>query len=525
MMSQTVVVPYLPFLQRLRASFAKLTLAGLLATGAAAPTWADQPAPVNEQVLRLVTANMPRSLDPINIDAQRIINNGFAEPLVHQSLDGARLIPALARSWTLVEPTLWRIELQPNARFWSGAAVDAEAVRAALERHQRANPRARALLQGASFRAAGPTTLEIRTAAPDPAFLFKTVTVGIHNAAAAEAMGDRFHREADLTGYFRPTRFIPGELIVGEPFEGHWGPRPRLSRIEARFVVDPQTRFLAMQAGEAEMDGNVQIEQRRAYLRLNRFNFPPVNSTTWNVWLNFRHPLLADAGIREALSLGVNRDEIVGGVLRPIAVHATGHFPAGLPYAIATRQLSDPARARQLLDELGWRPGPDGVRVRNGQRLEFRVLTYGWWHSAAVALEAQWRRIGVGITLRVVEPTASNQIMLDGDFEIATYCSCGSATGDLHGQLRAFYQTGVTQNWGRYSNPQVDALIDNLQGEFDEARRFDLARQIQTLVQRDHALIYVANSDLIGIAHAPRVRGADPDRPRDITPGMFIVAR
>lgn len=65
MMSQTVGVPYLPFLQRLRASFAKLTLAGLLATGAAAPAWADQPAPANEQVLRLVTANMPRSLDPV----------------------------------------------------------------------------------------------------------------------------------------------------------------------------------------------------------------------------------------------------------------------------------------------------------------------------------------------------------------------------------------------------------------------------------------------------------------------------
>jgi uncharacterized FAD-dependent dehydrogenase len=62
-------------------------------------------------------------------------------------------------------------------------------------------------------------------------------------------------------------------------------------------------------------------------------------------------------------------------------------------------------------------------------------------------------------------------------------------------------------------------------GKDASARRFDLARQIQTLVQRDHALIYVANSDLIGIAHAPRVRGADPDRPRDITPGMFIVAR
>ncbi|MGJ3263480.1 MAG: hypothetical protein ACFE0R_09620, partial [Salinarimonas sp.] len=75
----------------------------------------DDMAPRDHQVLRLVTANMPRSLDPTNIDAQRLINNGFAEPLVHQSFDGTFLIPALAVSWEMVAPTLWRIEVQPDA--------------------------------------------------------------------------------------------------------------------------------------------------------------------------------------------------------------------------------------------------------------------------------------------------------------------------------------------------------------------------------------------------------------------------
>lgn len=512
-------------ISRARNFFVRLCMATAIVTGALTPASAQTPAPPDQQVLRLVTVNMPRSLDPINIDAQRIINNGFAEPLVHQSLDGASLIPALAKSWKAIEPTLWRIELQPNARFWSGAPVDAQAVRGALERHQRANPRAAALLRGATFEAVGPTTLDIRTRAPDPAFLFKTVTIAIHNAKVAEEIGERFNREADLSGYFKPTRFIPGELIVGVPFDGYWGERPRLNRIEARFVVDPQTRFLAMQAGEADMDANVQIEQRRAYFRQSRFQFPPVNTSNWNVWFNFRNPLLQDPKLREALSLGTDRDEIVDGVMRPFAKHSTGHFPAGLPNAIDTRQPSDAQTARKLLDELGWRPGPDGIRVRDGKRLEFRLLTYGWWHSVAVAMEAQWRRIGVATAIRVVEPTASNQIMLDGDFDVATYCSCGTATGDLHGQLMAFYRTDFTQNWGRYSNKEVDALIDALQVEFDDQRRFDLARRIQTLTQKDFALLYVANADLLAIALAPRVRGVDPQRPRDITPGMYIAAR
>jgi len=76
-------------------------------------------APADKQVIRLITANMPRSLDPVNIDAQRIIENGLAEPVVRQKLDGS-IAPGLAQSWKLIEPTLWEIELRPTRR--SGAA-------------------------------------------------------------------------------------------------------------------------------------------------------------------------------------------------------------------------------------------------------------------------------------------------------------------------------------------------------------------------------------------------------------------
>lgn len=504
-----------------RAAIAALVVA---CTGLMSAAFAADMAPADEQVLRLVTANMPRSLDPINIDAQRIINNGFAEPLVHASLDGASLIPALAKSWAMVEPTIWRIELQPNAKFWSGAAVDAAAVQASFERHQAKNTRAGSLLKGATFKAVGPTTLEIRTQAADPAFLFKTVTIGIHNAAKADELGDKYAMEADLSGYFKPTQFVPGELVVAEPFDGYWGEKPKLKRLEARFVVDPQTRYLALQSGEADMDANVQFEQRRSYIRSKKFQFPAVNQTNWNIWMNYRNPLLQDTKLREALSLGVDRKEIVDGVMAPFATYSTGHFPAGLPYAIKTRQASDVEKANVLLDQLGWKPGADGIRVKDGKRLEFSVLTYGWWQTVAIALEAQWRKIGVATKLQVVEPTASNQIMLDGAFDIATYCSCGAATGDLHGQLASFYRSDAVQNWQKYANPQVDALIDQLRTELEPEKRFELSRQIQDRVMQDHALLYVANSELIAIAQGVKVGGVDPERPRDITPSMFIKA-
>ena len=481
-------------------------------------------APPEEQVLRFVTVNMPRSLDPTNIDAQRLIDNGFAEPLVHQSFDGTQLIPALATSWEMASPMVWRVEIQPDALFWSGAAVNAEAVAASLRRHQENNPRARTALRDVTFEAVGPTTLEITTPTEDPAFLYKTTRLAIENVAIIEELGDAYATTGDMSGYFRPVEFIPGELIAGEPFDGYHGERALLNRIEARFVVDPQTRYLAMVSGEADMDGNVQFEQLRLYLRNDDIAIAELPRSTWNIWMNYDHPLLADPQMRAALSLGIDRDEIVNQIMAPFAVTPTGHFPAGLPYAIERTQPSDAEQAKATLDQMGWVPGADGIREKDGERLEFGLLTYGWWNTIAVAMESQFREIGVGLNLQVVEPAASNQIMLDGAFDIATYCSCPRPTGDLHGTLSQWYHSESVRNWQDYSNPQVDALLDELRTETDQERRFELARQIQDIVFDDTGLLYVSNTAVLSVAFAGDVRGVDPERPRDITPGMYIAA-
>lgn len=243
----------------------------------------DNMAPSEDQALGFVKPNMPRSLDPTSIDAQRLVNNGFAEPLFYESFDGTMLIPGLATSWEMAGPTVWRVEIQPDAVFWSGAEVTAEAVAASLARHQSDNPRARTTLNEVVFTATGPTTLEITMPTEDPAFLYNLVTLPIENVAIIEELGDAYATTGDMTDYFRPVEFIPGELIAGMPFEGYHGAQPMLQRIEARFVVDPQTRYLAMISGEAEMDGNVQFEQLRLYLRNEDINIVERPRSTWNI--------------------------------------------------------------------------------------------------------------------------------------------------------------------------------------------------------------------------------------------------
>jgi len=482
-----------------------------------------------EQVLRFLTVNMPRSLDPVHVDAQRMVDNGLAETLVVQNND-ATLRPGLATGWKLVGPTLWEFAIRPGVEFWSGAPADAAAVRASFERHQRKNPRVKSLLAQMEFVVVNSTTLRVRTKKPNPGLPFQlsTFTLGIHNAAEAERRGEDFNRNPDLTGFMKPLRFVPGETLIAEANPKYWGlppTGPYLKGIEARLGTDAQARVLALRNGDADAEFNVETDQRIQYEKAgSAFAVHALAPSTRNLWLNTgKVPALRERAVRQALDLAADRKALVDGLNHGYAKAATGHFPAGLPYAIETGTSTDVEKAKAVLDAAGWLPGPDGVRARGGTRLHFKILTYAVFQPLAVALQSQWKQIGVSTELTPVETTSSNQLMLDGDFEIATYCSCGIATGDLAGQLRAFYRTGVVTNYGGYSNPEVDRLIDRLGTEFDEARQYELAKEIQEITHRDVALIYLFASTQWGAAYTARVRGVDPNLPARIVPGMSLA--
>ena len=165
------------------------------------------------------------------------------------------------------------------------------------------------------------------------------------------------------------------------------------------------------------------------------------------------------------------------------------------------------------------------MRARDDARLHFKILTYGYQEATAVALQDYWKRIGVSSELNVVEITSSNQLMFDGNFDVATYCSCGQATGDVGGQLRAHYYSNVVSNFGRYSNPDVDRLIDQISQEFDQTRQFELARRAQELILEDVPIIYAGNAEIFSVIFNKRIQGMDTARARNLVPSMFVAAQ
>jgi peptide/nickel transport system substrate-binding protein len=151
--------------------------------------------------LTLAVAKINATLDPAeSLTTSYLRAYGAGESLAKIQADGS-VAPELAQSIEQTAPDTWTVVLREGARFHSGAPVDAEAVRASLERSAAENELAGDLLEGLTVTVVDPRTITVRSTGPAP-FLDYTLShyeLQIHNVAAPG--------EADLTGPFRVTGF------------------------------------------------------------------------------------------------------------------------------------------------------------------------------------------------------------------------------------------------------------------------------------------------------------------------------
>ena len=149
----------------------------------------------------------------------------------------------------------------------------------------------------------------------------------------------------------------------------------------------------------------------------------------------------------------------------------------------------DPAGAEALLEEAGWHRGPDGIRVKDGQRLAFTLITNnGNPQRKAIGVIAQdaWRRIGVDCSFQLFEwAVFLKDFINNAQFDA---CILGWSMGrdfDLY-QIWHSSQTGPQQlNFVGYKNPEADALIERLRREYDEDEQIRLARRLHRVIAED----------------------------------------
>lgn len=329
------------------------------------------------------------------------------EPLIRLGSDYS-LQPGLAEDWEFIPPGTFRFHLRQGVRWHDGGALTADDVMWWGER----------LLEGQSLSTLGGTlgadsvekvddhTIDITPEQPNLR-VFQQI---VHPNGAIVPEGR--HMDADPpigTGPWRVAEYVPEQRLVLERFDDYWGEPAPFARMEWRFLPDPQTRIEALRAGQVDVimdlppDSVASVEEDPEF-RVVRS--PPGQMMTIfiNKSGNPPHDLAAEQDIRRAISLAIDRPALVDIAFDGNAEPGRWMTPGDLlgdAADLVEPPRFDPDEARRLLEEAGWQVGGDGVRERDGRRLELEII--GWPDVSSTmfqVVQAQLGDVGVDLTIK-----------------------------------------------------------------------------------------------------------------------------
>ncbi len=232
---------------------------------------------------------------------------------------------------------------------------------------------------------------------------------------------------------------------------------------------------------------------------------------------NHPHPILGDLRVRQALEYAINKQQIIDALLFGNATVATSDVHAGW----ATCDLKPSAfsldKAKQLLTDAGWIPGPDGIRVakgakyaKDGTRLRLKYQTTSGdklrEDTQQVVLD-QLKQIGVELYIEnqpsdvLFGTWASGAVRRHGQFDIIQF-SPNPDIADPHSHMYTYYDSaqmptatnkGVGANYSRWVNPTADKAIEQAGGILDLTQRHDLYCQAAQLIQNELPVIFLYN--------------------------------
>ena len=267
---------------------------------------------------------------------------------------------------------------RPGVRFHNGAEWDAAALQRALEIN--AYNRSETLrIKPGTYSIIDRHTLELETAHPTVHFAgFLS-----HPFVAAYAPGTDFINHPVGTGPFVFEEYKRGRYIKVRRNDAYWGDKPSNQRVIYRFLPDPQTRLLALLNGECDIIFPVDPQMLAslppggAYQKVvTPLRSYVVMSVNWHGKAPF--DLLQDLRLRRAVAYAIDRqviaDTVYQGLAKPAkSILAPWFWDQGGDFLQGYNH--DPAKARRLLDQAGWKPGPDGIRVKDGRRLKLRLVS------------------------------------------------------------------------------------------------------------------------------------------------------
>lgn len=426
----------------------------------------------------------------------------------------AKDVPSVANGGISADGLSWKVELRDGVKWHDGKDFSAEDVRFTFELIQ--NPqfrtRSRAGFSLVSDIKAEGKTISWRMKepfAPFLSFLAWCFIVPKHLLdGAADPNVTPFHAAPVGTGPFRFVERKTGSHVLLEANKSYFGAGPYLERLVFRYVPDLNVMYTQFRTGEIDhigLQGIPPNHYAEAKTLKNRVVHLSPRASVENLTLNLAHPALREKVVRQALYLAMDQKAIVDALYYGIPAPASNFMP---PQSWAYNDklpphVHDPEKAKAILDAAGWKPGKDGVREKNGVRLEFAnsTTTGNPTREQAQQLLAQdFAKVGVAMKINnmpaaVLWAKFWSESQFDSLMTNTTY-TVASDPDVMHrfGSKSIPLKTGTGSNVSQYQNPKVDELLARGIVVTSQEERAAIYREAQALIVSDLPMLPIFQS-------------------------------
>ncbi len=421
-------------------------------------------------------------------------------------------IPGLAESWRTIDPLTWEFKLRKGVKFHDGSEFTAADVVASIERvplvPNSPSPFTAYTKQIKEMTVTDPYTIRFRAAAPYPLMPTDMTQVAIISAKAAKASTEDFNsgKAAIGTGPYKLVRYVKGDRIDLARHDGYWGGKTPWEKVTLRLLPNDASRVAALLAGDVQAIEYVptsDVARIRADKRLNVYkviadrliylHMDSDRDVSPYVTDKDGKPLprnpLKDPRVRKAISKAMNRSAIVDKVMEGEAV-AAGQLLADGMFG-TTKNLKvepyDPAGAKKLLAEAGY---PDGFG------LTIHAPNNRYVNDAKIAQAVAQMLTRVGIACRVEAIPSATYFPQATDLKFSfMLLGWSSGTGEASSPLKALLAAYSrdkgfgTANRGRYSNPKVDALLEQALATVEDPKREALLQRATEIAIDDTGIV------------------------------------
>jgi peptide/nickel transport system substrate-binding protein len=306
-----------------------------------------------------------------------------------------------------------------------------------------------------------------------------------------------FNRAPVGTGPFKFDNWRSGDRLAYKANPDYFRGAPAFDRLEFKVVPDDNAAFVQLKNGVIDVYQTVNLSQYRAVQKLEGVKVYTTPALLWeHLSFNTEKAFFKDVRVRQAIAMAIDKnvlsDKVYDGVYKPAWCDQNPRSWAYSPDLVNDWPY-DPARAARLLDEAGWKPGADGVRVKDGKRFSVSFSTTAGKknrETAQLLIRHFLKQVGIevkianyaGVSLFGAYPTG---IIKSGKFDMAMWAW---ETGPDPDNLNSWHSDRIPPNGSnqtRYRNKDLDHVLEAATRTFRQNERQALYRKASHILAKD----------------------------------------